>query len=220
VRRRTFVLALVGVLVMPGIAAAQSFDWQTHKGTTIRVLAPKNAAATAIEPFVPDFEKLTGIKVQYESFPDDQFRQKILLELAAGTGAVDAFYTSTAQEGLKFYRSGWYEPPDTFIKNPRLTSPAFNIADINPGALRGDSYDGKQVALPLQHQTSMLFYRKDLLEKYKVKVPQNFQELEEAAKKLHNIDENGQKVVGIVLRGKKAAATSQWAPYLLSMGGD
>jgi multiple sugar transport system substrate-binding protein len=26
-------------------------------------------------------------------------------------------------------------------------------------------------------------------------------------------------VVGIVLRGKKAAATSQWAPYLLSMGG-
>ena len=213
-------LALAWVLCAPRPGAAQKFDWQMHKGTTLRVLAPKNAAAMAIEPSIPEFEKLTGIKVQYESFPDDQFRQKILLELAAGTGGVDAFYTSTAQEGLKFYRSGWYEPLEAYLKNPRLTDPAFDLADINKGAVQGDTYEGKQVALPLQHQTSMLFYRKDLLEKHKVKVPQTFQELEEAARKLHNIDEGGQKVVGIVLRGKKAAATSQWAPYLLSMGGD
>jgi multiple sugar transport system substrate-binding protein len=33
------------------------------------------------------------------------------------------------------------------------------------------------------------------------------------------VDEGGQKVVGITLRGKKAAATSQWAPFLLGMGG-
>ena len=43
--------------------------------------------------------------------------------------------------------------------------------------------------------------------------------MEEAAKKLNNTEDGGQKIVGIVLRGKKAAATSQWAPYLLSMGG-
>lgn len=73
-----------------------------HKGATIHILAPKNAAAMAIEPFIPDFEKLTGIKVQYESFPDDHFRQKILLELAAGTGGMDAFYTASSQEGLKY----------------------------------------------------------------------------------------------------------------------
>ncbi len=219
-RHRALLIVIASIVCSPLAAAAQSFDWQLYKGTTIRVLAPKNAAAMAIEPFIPDFEKLTGIKVQYESFPDDQFRQKILLELAAGTGGVDAFYTSTAQEGLKFYRSGWYEPLEPYLKNTRLTSPTFDLADINAGALRGDSYDGKQVALPLQHQTSMLFYRKDVLEKHRVKVPQTFAELEEAAKKLHNTEEGGQKLVGIVLRGKKAAATSQWAPYLLSMGGD
>ena len=65
----------------------------------------------------------------------------------------------------------------------------------------------------------MLYYRKDLFDKYKIKVPRTMAELEEAAKKLHAMDEGGQKMVGIVLRGKKAAATSQWAPYLLSMGG-
>jgi multiple sugar transport system substrate-binding protein len=132
---------------------------------------------------------------------------------------VDAFQTATAQEGLKFWRSGWYEPLDAYLKNPRLTDPAFDVDDIGKPALHGNIYDGKLVALPHSQITTMLYYRKDLLEKHKIKVPETFQELEEAAKKLHNTEDEGQKVVGIVLRGKKAAATSQWAPFLLSLGG-
>ncbi|HEX7551292.1 MAG TPA: hypothetical protein VF579_12035, partial [Candidatus Methylomirabilis sp.] len=51
------VLALGWTLCAPRPGAAQKFDWQMYKGTTLRVLAPKNAAAMAIEPFIPDFEK-------------------------------------------------------------------------------------------------------------------------------------------------------------------
>jgi multiple sugar transport system substrate-binding protein len=210
---------LAGLLV-PGQGWAQKFDWQMHKGTTIRVMANKNVSGESIQSLVPDFEKLTGIKVQYETFTEDQYRQKVLLELAAGTGAVDVIHTATAQEGLKFWRSGWYEPLDEYLKNPRLTDPNFDLADISKPALKGNTYDGKLVALPTTQQTTMLYYRKDLFEKAKLKVPQTFAELEEAAKKLHNTEDGGQKVVGIVLRGKKAAATSQWAPYLLSLGGN
>jgi len=212
-------LGLIVFVVAPGITWAQKFDWQMHKGTSIRVMANKNASGEAIQALVPDFEKLTGIKVQYETFTEDQYRQKVLLELAAGTGGVDAIQTATAQEGLKFWRSGWYEPLDEYLKNPRLTDPNYDLADISKPALAGNTYDGKLVALPTTQQTTMLYYRKDLFDKYKIKVPQTMAELEEAAKKLHNMDEGGQKIVGIVLRGKKAAATSQWAPYLLSMGG-
>jgi len=224
---RRWVVRLVAVLafglaglLVPGQGWAQKFDWQMHKGTTIRVMANKNVSGESIQSLVPDFEKLTGIKVQYETFTEDQYRQKVLLELAAGTGAVDVIHTATAQEGLKFWRSGWYEPLDEYLKNPRLTDPNFDLADISKPALKGNTYDGKLVALPTTQQTTMLYYRKDLFEKAKLKVPQTFAELEEAAKKLHNTEDGGQKVVGIVLRGKKAAATSQWAPYLLSLGGN
>ena len=218
-RRPAMIPAIAALLLLPGISAAQKLDWQAFKGTSIRVMANKNASGEAIQSQVPEFEKLTGIKVTYETFTEDQYRQKVLLELAAGTGAVDVIHTATAQEGLKFWKSGWYEPLDEYVKNPRLTDPNFDMSDISQPALRGNTYDGRLVALPTTQQTTMLYYRKDLFEKHKVKVPQNFQELEEAAKKLHNTEDGGQKVVGIVLRGKKAAATSQWAPYLFGMGG-
>jgi multiple sugar transport system substrate-binding protein len=212
-------LGLAGLLVPAQGWAQQKFDWQAFKGTSIRVMANKNVSGESIQSLVPDFEKLTGIKVQYETFTEDQYRQKVLLELAAGTGAVDVIHTATAQEGLKFWRSGWYEPLDAYLKNPRLTDPNFDLADISKPALKGNTYDGKLVALPTTQQTTMLYYRKDLFEKAKLKVPQTFAELEETAKKLHNMEDGSQKVVGIVLRGKKAAATSQWAPYLFSLGG-
>jgi multiple sugar transport system substrate-binding protein len=133
---------------------------------------------------------------------------------------VDVIQTATGQEGLKFWRSGWYEPLDDYLKNPRLTDPNFDLADLSKPGIKCNTYDGKLVALPITQHVTILYYRKDLFDKYKVKVPQTMAELEEAAKKLNNIEEGGQKIVGFVSRGKKAAATSQWAPYLHSMGGN
>ena len=213
-------LCLVWWLVSPQPGGAQGFDWQAYKGATLRVMANKGSIGMAVEQLLPEFEKLTGIKVQFELYTEDQFREKLLLELAAGTGAVDAYMTNTAQEGLKFWRSGWYEPLDGYLKNPRLTDPAFDQADISKRALQGNMYDDKLVAMPISQAVTMLYYRKDLFAKNNIKTPQTFQDVEEAAKKLNNVEDGGQKVVGITLRGKGAAATSQWAPFMLSMGGN
>ncbi len=205
------------LFLYPG--GAQGVDWQAYKGTTIRVIQNKSSVGFAIESLLPEFEQRTGIKVQYETYTEDQYRQKVLLELSAGAGTLDAFATYAAQEGLKFWRSGWYEPLDPYLANARLTDPAFDLPDISRVAVQGNRYDGRLTSLPVQQNTTMLFYRKDLLEQAKLRVPQTYAELEEAAKQLHNIEAGGQKAVGIVLRGKMAAATSQWAPYLLGMGG-
>ena len=43
-----------------------------------------------------------------------------------------------SQEGLKFWRSGWSEPLDPYLRNPRLTDPAFDLADISKGAVQGN----------------------------------------------------------------------------------
>ena len=210
---------LVAFLLLPSPGLAQTFNPQAYKGTTIRVIQNKGTVGLAVEALLPEFEKQTGIKVQYETYPEDQYRQKVLLELGAGTGGLDAFYTFAAQEGLKFWRSGWYEPLDPYLKNPRLADPAFDLADLSQVALQGNVYDGKLTSIPIQQNTSMLYYRKDVFDRLKVKVPQTFAELEEVAKKLHNVEDGGQKLAGITMRGKKAAATSIWAPFLFGMGG-
>lgn len=51
-----------------------------------------------------------------------------------------------------------------------------------PGALDGFSYDGKLYGLPRNTDVMVLFYNKGLFEKYKVKVPENYKDLIDAAK--------------------------------------
>lgn len=213
--KRTFVLA-VAALMLGGLGLAQSFNWEQARGSQIRVLLNQHPWTTAITPFLPEFERLTGIKVVVETFPEAQFRNKVLVELASGTGALDAFMLTPNQEGNLYLKSGWLEPLSSYISNPALTAPGFDQADFFPASIRAASIGGSLVGLPIQQETTMLFYRKDLFQKYNIAVPKTFAELEAAAKALHNKD----GVAGIGLRGRGAAATSQLAPYLFGFGGD
>lgn len=215
--QRTLSGCFVALLLFVG--TAQAMDWRAHQGTTIRAMFSKGALGSALESFLPDFEQQTGIKIVFETFPEDQFRQKVLLELAAGTGALDVYWTFAANEGLKFWRSGWYEPMEAYLNNPNLTDPTYDLADFSRKAVQGNMYDGKLIGLPLHQNTSMLYYRKDVFAQHKLKVPQTLQELEAAATTLHKADAGGQPLAGIVMRGKGAAATSQWAPFFLSLNG-
>ncbi len=213
--KRTFILA-IAALMLGGQGLAQGFNWEQARGSQIRVLLNQHPWTTAITPFLPEFERLTGIKVVVETFPEAQFRNKVLVELASGTGALDAFMLTPNQEGNLYLKSGWLEPLSSYISNPALTAPGFDQADFFPASIRAASIGGSLVGLPIQQETTMLFYRKDLFQKYNIAVPKTFAELEAAAKALHNKD----GVAGIGLRGRGAAATSQLAPYLFGFGGD
>ena len=141
VRPSLFLPVFIGsLLALPGMSAVQKFDWQAFKGASIRVMANKNVSGETIQSQVPEFEKLTWIKVTYETFTEDQYRQKVLLELAAATGTVDVIHTATAQEGLKCKRSGWYEPLDDYLKNPRLTRHVRQSTPISPFPPRRESF--------------------------------------------------------------------------------
>ena len=93
-----------------------------------------------------------------------------------------------------------------------------NTLTLTPGSLVVD-LDGKQIGIVINAEASLLSYRKDLFERFKVKVPDTMQELEEAAKFFTGKEVDGKKMVGITLRGKGAAATCQWVDFLYSFGG-
>ena len=213
-------LSLAVVLVLVAPALAQQFNWQQAKGTQLRVLMNKHPWQGAIEPHLKDFEALTGIKLIAEVYPEDQFRAKVLVELTSGSSSIDVFMSMPAQEGLKYMRAGWLQPLDEMLKSPALTAPDYNWTDFLEKTREAMVIEGKLVGVPIQVENTSLMYRKDVFQKYNVKVPTTLDELEAAAKALNGkvMTDDGQTGYGLVARGKRAAATSQFAAYLHADG--
>jgi len=215
-------LGIAVVLAMAPPASGQQFNWQQAKGSQLRVVLNKHPWQAAIEPHLKEFEALTGIKLVAEVYPEDQFRAKVLVELTSGAGSIDVFMSMPAQEGLKYMRAGWLQPVDEYLKNPALTAPDYNWNDFLEKTRDAMVVEGKLVGPPIQVENTSLMYRKDVFQKYTVKVPTTLDELEAAAKALHGkaMTDDGQPGFGIVARGKRAAATSQFAAYLHAEGGE
>jgi len=203
---------------MVSTALAGSVDWMQSKGTEIRFLMNKHPFTSYIEPKVAEFEKMTGIKVTLEVFPEDQFRNKRMIELNAG-GTVDGYMIMPGQAKLHYWKAGWLKPLDAYIADAGLTEADWDVKDFFAGPMKGSSMDGQQIGIVINAEASLLSYRKDLFDRFKVKVPETMQELGQAAKFFTGKEVDGKKMVGITLRGKGAAATSQWVDFLYSFGG-
>src|SRR5262249_53318466 len=200
----------------------QAFNWQQAKGSQLRVVLNKHPWQAAIEPHFKDFEALTGIKLVAETYPEDQFRAKVLVELTSGAGTIDVFMSMPAQEGLKYMRAGWLQPVDEMLKNPALTAPDYNWNDFLEKTREAMVVEGKLVGPPIQVENAALMYRKAVCGKHNVRLPPPPDGLEAAARALTGkaMTDAGQPGFGIAARGKRAAATSQFAPSLHAGGGE
>src|SRR5499425_1003005 len=198
VTRRAWLGAMAIVLTaMSPPFAQQQFNWQQAKGSQLRVMLNKHPWQGAIEPHLKEFEALTGVKLVTEVYPEDQFRAKVLVELTSGASSIDVF-----------------------MKNPALTAPDYNWNDFLEKTREAMVIEGKIVGAFIQVENASLMYRKDVFQKYGVKVPTTLDEVEAAAKALNGkaMTDDGQPGYGIVARGKRAAATSTFAAYLHAMG--
>ena len=117
-------VVLVGavVLAFAGTSEAGEFNWKQAQGTEIRFLALRAWFTDHWKANLPEFEKLTGIKVVIEDYPEDPFRQKLAVEMSAKSKAVDVFSTGTMREGRQFYTSGWYADLTPLVNDPAVTS--------------------------------------------------------------------------------------------------
>jgi len=218
--RYLIAIGLIFGLILASTVQAAQFNWQQFKGTQLRVLFNKHAWQTGIEPHLKEFEALTGIKLITEVYPEDQFRAKVLVELTSGASTIDVFMTMPAQEGLKYMRAGWLQPAGEFLKDASVTDPDYNWNDFLSKTRDAMMIEGKLVGPPIQVENVSLMYRKDIFQKFNVKVPTTLDEMEAAAKALNGkpMTDDGQSGFGFVARGKRAAATSMFAGMLHAMG--
>jgi len=160
-------------------AEGADFNWRKFEGTTIRALLGKTAFTPIQEKHIKEFEDLTGIKVKAEYYPSNPHRRKVIMELGAGNKDLDVF-GGMMKTAYQYDAAGWLEPLDKYLNDPALTSPEYDFKDYFARTV--PRIKGRIIGIAGSCNPQLLMYRKDLFEKYNIKVPTNWQELEAAAK--------------------------------------
>jgi len=152
---------------------------------TIRFLADQTAPAQkkAIEGAARSFEETyPGMKVEIEYTTWDAVYPKLIAGVAAGVLPDGGMLMDMIAASLPF--EGLLLPVDDIIQE--LGGPdAFT-----EGSLRIAKYKDRYYTVPEGKHAQVLWYRKDLFQKYGVKVPSTWEELFEAAQKL-TLDTDG-----------------------------
>jgi multiple sugar transport system substrate-binding protein len=189
------------------------FSWTREKGKTVHLIFAKHPLSDALIKSLPDFEKRTGIKVEYDALPEEEFRQKLLTDLSTGQGSNDGFMTGPVTD-WQYAAAGWIEPLDEYIKNPALTSPDYDFEDFYPATIEVNRWDqqdglgkGNLWVLPANEEGYSLFYRTDILETTGIGVPQTVDDLIAVVKEVDGKCFAGKRVDGFVARGDKTWPT-------------
>ena len=188
-----------------------------YAGTTLRFLAANHPWTDAIKPLLPDFEQQTGIKINMESYGEDQLTQKLTTEFTAGNSNVDVFMQRPLQEGRLYAQNKWYADLNPYVKDASKTPSSYDIKDFQSGAMDTETVNGVLTGIPIVVEQEVLYYRKDLLQQAGLQVPKTLDDLQAAAQKLTD-KSKGQ--YGFVARGQRSPAVTQFASFLYSFGGD
>ena len=198
-----------------GSARAQqsNFDWKQASGAKITIAFNQHPYADAIIQRLPKFKEMTGIDVQYEITPEEQYFDKVTTNLSAGSGNPDVFMTGIYQ--LWDYASAKrMEPLDKYLNDPSLTNPDYKPDDIFKGVFDGAKWDlkagspagsGSLYALPIGFEMNVLMYNKKYFDAHNLKPPTTLAETIDLAKKLKGW--NGPGSYGIAVRGSRNWAT-------------
>jgi multiple sugar transport system substrate-binding protein len=210
------------VLLVPGLAraaAANGITWDQFKGTTLRVLLHENNWQGSLMDSLPDFEKLTGMKVDMVATGQMQLWNTLEQELPQA-GKVDVFATVPGLDGIRYHRLGWVQPINAYLDNPRLTAADYRWADFLPGLRKGMTTRGAILGPPVMGEYLALIYRKDVFQQQGRLAPRTLKELEDAAQALHGfaMAPKGGKGVGMVGRGQGVYATPMYAALLHALG--
>ena len=193
-------------------------QWKKYAGTTLEVNLIKGPRGDLLQKYASEFTELTGIKIDSEVIPEQQQRQKAVIELTSGKPSFDVIHVSYHVQKRQFEKAGWLADMSGFLKDPNLTASDLTESDFSAGGLQFAKNDkGEMHSLPWSVDYFILYWNKELFEKKGVALPKTFDEMAIAAEKL-NDPANG--IYGFVGRGLRNANMTLWTNFFLNYGGE
>jgi multiple sugar transport system substrate-binding protein len=236
--------AAVMLGLLPTIANAQSFYADAAKpyaGKTIRVLDEITPLQETLSKVVPEFEKETGIKVEWELLNHFEVISKGQADMLSGRGYYDAVMLHGLQMG-PMLSAGVIRAVDDLVKNPKLMDPGLDTADLIQGPYTSVAFSGgKQYGFINWNYNNVYWARADLLNdasektafkaKYgydlaPAKTIEQMRDIAEFFTRKKGATLAGKTLetdfYGIVLEGIKGGSTfgSLWNNFLKNYGGD
>src|SRR6202158_1385641 len=177
--------AAAGALGLSGFPARAEPQWKKYAGTTIEANLIKGPRGELLQKYASEFTDLTGIKVESEVIPEQQQRQKAVIELASGKPSFDVIHVSYHVQKRQFEKGGWLADISGYLKDPNLTAPDLVESDFSAAGLQYARHDkGQMHSLPWSVDYFFLYYNKELFAKKGVAVPKTFDEMLTAAETL------------------------------------
>ena len=164
-RRRGRRLGVVLSAFAACLLSSSAFAWSLkeaaapYKGMTINVVGLDRPSYKAAQKLTPEFEKETGIKVQWTNFPYENTLKEETLNFVANSEQFDVILSDVVWP-VNFAGAGWAVPLKQFMDDKKLADPNLDLKDFFPVWLASFTVDGKLYGLPFDSYAGLLYYNK------------------------------------------------------------
>jgi len=221
--KKVLFVSILLAFLLTTVAYAQDYTFATYtqkpyEGQTINVAMVGEPRSDALKKLLPEFEELTGIKVNLEILPYPTLQEKQAVAVTQGTGVYDVVHVDCVWVG-QYAGQGLVIPVEEYIKktNPEILA----IDDFIPSVLEAQgSWEGKVYGLPFIQAVFGIHYRTDLFSEFGLTPPNTWDELEDTAGLLKDkLKDRG--IAGITFMGRRGVQLQcSYDNMLWSYGGD
>lgn len=177
--------SILGTLVLTAMATHALAE------TKLTIATVNNGDMIRMQGLTDDFTKANpDIKLEWVTLEENVLREKVTTDIATKGGQFDVLTIGTYEVPI-WGKKGWLLPL-TQVDDP---------ADLLPAIAGGLTVKGKLMAAPFYGESSMVMYRKDLVEAAGMKMPDapTWKDIKAIADKITNKDK---EIYGVCLRGK------------------
>jgi len=205
--------ALGAGALLPGRAPAQG-GAKKYQGVTLNVSTFSAAYPKLLQQWLPEFEQLSGARVNFDAPSFPIYNQRADLELSTHGAAYDVVNVTFIYSS-RWIGSGWLTPLDDYIRNPNLTPSDFDLQDFLPGALAPETgADGKLYGIPWTAEALLsVSSRFDLVQQAGLAYPETTDDLVKVLRAVNRKE----RVAGFVSDSHYGWT---FVPYLHAFGGD
>ncbi|WP_428696505.1 ABC transporter substrate-binding protein [Stappia sp.] len=163
-------------------------------GEKLTIATVNNGDMIRMQKLTDDFtSKNPGIELEWVTLEENVLRQRVTTDIATKGGQYDIMTIGTYEAPI-WAKQGWLVELDDLGAD-------YDVDDLLPAIRGGLTVDGKLYAAPFYGESSMVMYRKDLMQKAGLEMPDapSWDFIKQAAAAM--TDKAGE-VYGICLRGK------------------